>query len=60
MIVLEFIVVLFLGLLLVLFVCKCAIVLIREKRNHKAEEIELATTQTSHEETVSLNQSLLE
>lgn len=51
--------VLFLGLLLLMFMCKCAFVLIREKKRHKAQEIELSRIQNSHKPAVSMHELLL-
>ncbi|XP_073120518.1 protein GAMETE EXPRESSED 2 [Henckelia pumila] len=46
-IVIESISVLCLGLMLLLFICKCAVILLREKKRHKAQHIELSKIQDS-------------
>ncbi|XP_022864989.1 protein GAMETE EXPRESSED 2 isoform X1 [Olea europaea var. sylvestris] len=52
-IVVESIVVFSLGVLLLYFMCKCALVLIHEKRRQKAPDIELSKVQSSSKRTVS-------
>ena len=52
-IVVESILVISLGLLLLFFICKCAVVLAREKRRRKAKEIELSKLEHSSKENVS-------
>ncbi|CAK9170054.1 unnamed protein product [Ilex paraguariensis] len=47
-IVIEFFMVFSLGLLLLFFICKCAFVLIQEKRKHDVQHIELSELQGSH------------
>lgn len=55
-IVIEFIVVFPLGVLLLFFMCKCAVFLVCEKKKHdfQAPNIELARVQSSCKKTVSL------
>ncbi|KAA8548952.1 hypothetical protein F0562_000636 [Nyssa sinensis] len=50
-IVIEFIMVFSLGVLLVYFTCKCAIVLVNEKRSRDDQDIELSRVQSSHKRT---------
>ncbi|KAG4957145.1 hypothetical protein JHK85_043525 [Glycine max] len=50
-IVIEFVIMSSLGVLLLYFTCKCAILLAQERRNHEKRSSELSTAQSSHRET---------
>jgi hypothetical protein len=54
-IVIEFLLVFSLGVLLLFFTCKCAFLLVNERRNRHMESSEIASVQSSHEPTVSLS-----
>ncbi|XP_047948674.1 protein GAMETE EXPRESSED 2 [Salvia hispanica] len=56
-IVVESILVISLGLLLLFFICKCAVVLAREKRRRKAKEIELSKLEHSSKENLDMDAS---
>ncbi|XP_042050502.1 protein GAMETE EXPRESSED 2-like isoform X1 [Salvia splendens] len=56
-IVVESILVISLGLLLLYFICKCAVVLAREKRRRKAKEIELSKLEHSSKENLDMDAS---
>ncbi|KAL1548471.1 protein GAMETE EXPRESSED 2 [Salvia divinorum] len=56
-IVVESILVISLGLLLLFFICKCAVVLAREKRRRKAKEIELSKLEHSSKENLNMDAS---
>ncbi|KAK4338873.1 hypothetical protein RND71_040335 [Anisodus tanguticus] len=50
-IIIEFILVFSLGVILLFFICKCAFVLINEKRRQASQDFELSNVQNSHEGT---------
>ncbi|KAJ0035291.1 hypothetical protein Pint_24479 [Pistacia integerrima] len=54
-IVIEFIMVLFLGVLLLFFTCKCAILLVNERRGHHTKNSELSEMQSSQKATSRTN-----
>ena len=56
-IVVEFVVVFFLGVLLLFFTCRCAIVLINERRSCDVKNIRLSKVSSLHKPTVSVPQT---
>ncbi|KAK6161087.1 hypothetical protein DH2020_004468 [Rehmannia glutinosa] len=56
-IVIESIVVFSLGIILLFFICKCAVVLVHEKKRQKAQEIELLKLQGSSKQTLAVGSS---
>ncbi|XP_061369324.1 protein GAMETE EXPRESSED 2, partial [Gastrolobium bilobum] len=53
-IVIEFVIIFSLGVLLLYFTCKCAVLLVHERRNHEKRSSELSTVQSSQRQTSSM------